>query len=393
MPREFKRANIKVCVFGSGTFGTALGSVIARNGYTVTILCRREEVAVSINTQHKNPTHLSECKLPPLLSATTSAEEALKNVSFIVHSVPVQASEEFLKPLKDMIPADVPFISTSKGIHSETLETMAELVPRVLERPQVMAFLSGPTFAKELMDEMPSAAVIASEDMVIAERCADLFHCIVFRTYTTTDVIGVEVGGAFKNVYALAAGCLEGMGLGFNTATYMVTRACVEMNVLALKMGARPHTMVGLAGIGDLMLTCLGGASRNKAVGARVGKGEPLASVLHSRQESLAGVAEGVATAPAALKLAQKHKVRVPIIEAVAAVIDGQSGPREALLSLMQRPRGEDFAAYVMHGAEKQLQQSVSPLGVQPKYWALLAAGQAVLIGAIGMWAFLKKRH
>ncbi|CAK9035400.1 Glycerol-3-phosphate dehydrogenase [NAD(+)] 2 [Durusdinium trenchii] len=387
MPRTpSKRANVKVCVFGSGTFGTALGSVMARNGFTVTILCRCEEVASSINTQHKNPSHLSECKLPPLLSATTCPQEALKGVAFIVHSVPVQASEDFLKPLKDLIPADVPFISTSKGIHSETLETMAELVPRVLQRPQVMAFLSGPTFAKELMDEIPSAAVVAAEDPAVAESCSDLFHCTVFKTYTTTDVIGVEVGGALKNVYALAAGTLEGMGLGFNTAAFLVTRACVEMNMLALAMGAQPHTMVGLAGIGDLMLTCLGGASRNKAVGARIGQGESLASVLQSRQQSLAGVAEGVATAPAALRLARRHKVPVPIIDAVASVIDGVAGPREALLSLMQRPKGEDFAAHVLHGAEKQLVRSVSPLGVPPKYWAFLAVGQAFLITALFIW-------
>lgn len=385
------RANTKVCVFGSGTFGTALGSVVARNGFTVTILCRREEVAISINTQHKNPSHLSECKLPPLLSATTCPEEALKDVSFIIHSVPVQASEEFLRPLKDLIHADVPFISTSKGIHSETLETMAELVPRVLEHPQVMAFLSGPTFAKELMDEIPSAAVVAAEDPKVAESCSDLFHCTVFKTYTTTDVIGVEVGGALKNVYALAAGTLEGMGLGFNTAAFLVTRACVEMNMLALAMGARPHTMMGLAGIGDLMLTCLGGASRNKAVGARIGQGESLMSLLQTRKQSLAGVAEGVATAPAALRLAQRHKVPVHIIEAVASVIDGASGPREAVLSLMQRPKGEDFAAHVMHGAEKQIERNVSPLGIPAKYWAFLAVGQASLITALCMWSWRRR--
>eukprot|EP00438_Fugacium_kawagutii_P005529 Skav221841 [mRNA] locus=scaffold126:89181:90362:+ [translate_table: standard] len=386
------RGSVKVAVLGSGTFGTALGSVIARNGFTVTILCRREEVATSINTQHFNPSHLSECKLPPLLSATTSPEEALKGVSFIVHSVPVQASEDFLGPLKDLIPADVPFISSSKGIHSETLEIMAELVPRVLGRPQVMAFLSGPTFAKELMDEIPSAAVVAATDPAVAESCSDLFHCTVFKTYTTPDVIGVEVGGALKNVYALAAGTLEGMGLGFNTAAFLVNRACVEMNMLGVAMGARPHTMVGLAGIGDLMLTCLGGASRNKAVGARIGKGESLSSVLHSRQQSLAGVAEGVATAPAAFRLAQRHKVSVPIIEAVHTVIDGAAGPREALLSLMQRPKGEDFAAHVIHAAEEQLDRSISPLGIPAKYWALLAVSQASLITAFCIWSFRSRR-
>lgn len=307
-------------------------------------------------------------------------------MSFIVHSVPVQSSEDFLRPLKDLISVEVPLISTSKGIHSETLETMAELVPRVLERPQVMAFLSGPTFAKELMDEIPSAAVVAAEDPLVAERCSELFHSAIFKTYTTTDVVGVEVGGALKNVYALAAGTLEGMGLGFNTKSFLVNRACVEMNLLALAMGARVHTMVGLAGIGDLMLTCLGGASRNKAVGARIGRGEPLSEVLASRQQSLAGVAEGVATAPAALRLARKHHVTCHIIEAVASVIDGSAGAREAVQTLMQRPRGEDFAAHLVYGAQEQLQRAVSPLGISPKLWAAVAMGELLIIGAL-LWS------
>ncbi|CAK0833413.1 unnamed protein product [Prorocentrum cordatum] len=266
------RAKTRVCVFGSGSFGTALGTLVARNGYTVTLLTRREEVAVSVNTKHVNPQHLSECRLPPNLSATTSAEEALRGASFIVHSVPVQSTESFLAPLRDLVPPGVPFISTSKGLHSETLETMNELVPRVLGRPQPMAFLSGPTFAKELVDSQPSGAVMASEDLRVAEACAAIFHCQSLRCYTTDDVIGVEVGGALKNVYALAAGTIEGMGLGVNPMAFMVTRACSEMSCLAVAMGARAHTMAGLAGIGDLMLTCMGGASRNKAVGIKIAR-------------------------------------------------------------------------------------------------------------------------
>jgi glycerol-3-phosphate dehydrogenase (NAD+) len=266
---------------------------------------------------------------------------------------------------------------------------MVELVPRVLGHAQPMAFLSGPTFAKELMDAYPSGAVMASQDMTIAEACANLFHSEVLRIYTTTDVVGVEVGGALKNVYALAAGVVEGMGLGVNPVAFMVTRACAEMNLLAVALGARAHTMAGLAGIGDLMLTCMGGASRNKAVGICIGKGESIASILESRQQSLSGVAEGVATAPAAVKLARRLGVNSPLAEAVNAVLEGAAGPREAIMTLMQRPRGEDFAA-AAHEAEEKLKQKQalalggsarpSPLGVPPFAWAALALGDAALL-------------
>lgn len=382
------RAATKVCVFGSGSFGTALGAVIARNGYTVTLLTRREEVSASINTKHCNPVHLSEHKLPPLLGATTEAAEALRGVSFIVHSIPVQSTAEFLEPLKVLIPEDVPIISTSKGLHSETLETMADLVPRVLGRPQPMAFLSGPTFAKELMEAYPSGAIMASSDLALAEKCAALFSCASMRVYTTDDVIGVEVGGALKNVYALAAGAVEGMGLGVNTVAFLVTRACAEMNQLAVAMGGKAHTMNGLAGIGDLMLTCMGGASRNKAVGARIGKGETLDSILNSRKESLAGVAEGVATTPAASKLAAAAGVEAPLINAIARVLEGKAQIREVALSLMtSTPAGLDFAAnaYAMERRREERDQVVS----KAHFWFPVAA-QAAVLGVLAMYILRK---
>jgi len=386
------RAKTRVCVFGSGSFGTALGTLVARNGYTVTLLTRREEVAVSVNTKHVNPQHLSECRLPPNLSATTSAEEALRGASFIVHSVPVQSTESFLAPLRDLVPPGVPFISTSKGLHSETLETMNELVPRVLGRPQPMAFLSGPTFAKELVDSQPSGAVMASEDLRVAEACAAIFHCQSLRCYTTDDVIGVEVGGALKNVYALAAGTIEGMGLGVNPMAFMVTRACSEMSCLAVAMGARAHTMAGLAGIGDLMLTCMGGASRNKAVGIKIGQGETLDTVLQNRSQSLAGVAEGVATAPAAVKLARKLGVDTPVADAVAAVISQSMGAREAMMSMMQKPPRGDFSADG-HRAETAMESKKgSLLGLPPVAWAALAAAEAAALACLAVWAARRQK-
>lgn len=336
------KASIRVCVLGSGGFGTALGTVIARNGFQVTLLTRREEVAEAINTQHKNPSHLSEFKLPPLLAATTSAEEALEKVSFIIHAIPVQSTDAFLEPLIPLIPPEALFISTSKGLHSETLETMAEIVPRVLGRPQPMAFMSGPTFAKELMDMNPSGCVVAASDQETAEKAASVFHCNYLTCYTSTDVIGVEIGGALKNVYALGAGAVEGMGLGSNTLAFLVTIACTEMNMVAVSLGAAPNTMSSLAGIGDLMLTCMGGASRNKAVGMRIGKGESLKKILDSRANGLEGVAEGVATAPAVRRLIERHGISAKVACGIAAVIAGEARAKETLLMLMERPITQD---------------------------------------------------
>lgn len=372
----------KVCVFGSGSFGTALGTVIARNGFAVTMITRREEVITSINIDHKNPVHLSDFKLPPLLSATSSAKDAIAGAKYIVHCIPVQASEAYLEPLKDLIDPSVPIISTSKGLHSETLETMAELLPRVLGKNQRTAFFSGPTFAKELMEGYPSAAVMASGDTSIADSCAGLFHSNAVRMYTSDDVIGVEIGGALKNVYALAAGVIEGMGLGVNPTAFMVTRACAEMNMIAVAMGARAHTMSGLSGIGDLMLTCMGGASRNKAVGQRIGKGESLKDIMDSRAGTLAGVAEGVATAPAAAQLVKKTGIDAPLITAVAAVLDGKVGTHEAILKLMQRPRNEDFSSWAMKAQLQREQEEASKLfGLPGQTWAFVALAQTAVIG------------
>lgn len=390
------RASLKVCVFGSGTFGTALGTVIARNGYPVTLLTRRSEVAESINTQHVNPQHLTDYKLPPLLAATTSAADALQGASFIVHSIPVQSTESFLEPLKDLIPEHVPFVSSSKGLHSETLETMAELVPRVLGRSQPMAFLSGPTFAKELMEAYPSGAVVASHDTKVAERCAALFTCAAVRVYTSDDVVGVEIGGALKNVYALAAGAIEGMGLGVNTVSFMVTRACAEMNLLAVAMGAKSYTMAGLAGIGDLMLTCMGGASRNKAVGVRLGKGETLAKILESRGQSLAGVAEGVATTPAAAKLVAKLGVEAPLINAVASVLEGKQEVRQVGLFLMtMKAPGQDFAAAAQQMERKLRKRTYSGItvsGLPSSTLAAIAVGEAILLGCLAIGVLWRRK-
>ena len=219
----------------------------------------------------------------------------------------------------------------------ETL-MMARLIPAALGRPQPCAMLSGPTFAEEVLRGYPTGAVVASCDSAVAATVKATFESHTFRIWTSGDVVGVEVAGALKNVYALAAGCVEGLGLGLNTTALLCTRAIAEMNKLARALGSTEATLAGLSGVGDLMLTCFGKASRNRSVGVRLGKGESIAVILGSMTE----VAEGVATAPVALRLAQQHAVSVPIIEAIVAVLECKIAPLSALMALLTVPTGEE---------------------------------------------------
>ena len=337
---------LKVTVFGSGSFGMAMGTLVARNGFDVVVLTRREEVARGINDEHRNPTHLKEFALPENLKATTDADEALRGTSFIVHCIPLQSTKVFLEGIREKIEPEVPIVSTSKGLHTETLEMMHEIIPNALGRPgQPVAFLSGPTFAQDIMTNTPSGAVLASKDIMMSRKLAHLFSGPTMRVYPSEDVIGVQVGGALKNVIAILAGVAEGMGLGVNTVALLVTRGCREINRLAVAMGGQEHTMNGLAGIGDLMLTCLGGLSRNKRVGMELGKGKPLDQILRERAESLQGVAEGVATTPAAVKLATRYRIPTPIMFRADRLLKGEGGgAKELLREMMEAPMLDDVS-------------------------------------------------
>jgi len=314
--------------------------MLGRNGHSVTILTRRNDVVNSINNTHRNCSYFADVDLPETVRATSDVKEALENCNYILHCVPVQQSYEYIRNIKDHIPPTVPIISTSKGLHMEKLTYMSDIVPDALGRPdQPMAFLSGPSFAKELMASTPTAVVAASTDIKLAEDVQKLFTSTSFRCYTSNDVLGVEVGGALKNVFAIAAGIVDGLGLGMNSMAALVTRGCHEMTRLAVAMGAQPHTLSGLSGIGDLMLTCFGALSRNRSVGQRLGKGEQIADIL----ASMAEVAEGVATTSAAVKLAQRYGLHLPIVNAVAAILEGRAKPSEAVRELMLLPVGKEY--------------------------------------------------
>jgi glycerol-3-phosphate dehydrogenase (NAD+) len=325
---------MKVVVLGSGSFGTAMATVLARNGHAVVMVTRSSECSHSINEKHRNPFYLTDYELPENLTATTDMASALAGAGLVVHSVPVQATHAYLTANKDKFDKSVPFVSTSKGLHTETLQMMNEIIEEVLGADQRTAFFSGPSFAKELMASVPTAVVVASADEATANFVRAAFAGKTLRVYTTADVTGVEVGGALKNVFAIAAGVLEGMNLGQNTAAALVTRGCSEMNRLARVMGAHQDTMAGLSGMGDLILTCMGSLSRNKSVGLRLGRGETLDEIRATMKE----VAEGVATTPAAVKLARKHGLTLHIIEAVNKLLEGQMTAKAVVEHLMTLP-------------------------------------------------------
>lgn len=295
------------------------------------------EVVAGVNGARRHPQCFSETQLPEGLTATTDPTEATAGVNFIVHAVPVQQSAAFLTKMAPHIPSDVPVISTSKGIDTESLGTMADVISSALGPAHPCAFLSGPSFAKELVEAQPTGLVLASSDSAVAKAAVPLFLSGSLRVYISDDVTGVELGGALKNVYAIIAGACEGMNFGLNPVALLVTRACREMARILSAKSARPDTVHGLSGVGDLMLTCFGSASRNRTVGLRLGRGESIDHILATSAE----VAEGVATTPAAARLARQLGVDAPCIFAMEAVLDGRIGPREALEKVMSRPAKE----------------------------------------------------
>lgn len=329
----------KVAVLGGGSFGTAMATLLARNkdSLEVVLLLRDPATCASVNERHINERYLKQYTLPPNVRATTDASVALSGADYIVHAVPVQQSTAFLQGLRHQIPATTPILCLSKGLEVGTCRNMSQIIDDALGRQQPLAVLSGPTFAVEIMQGLPTAIVAASTDPELALRVQRLFASSNLRVNTSSDVIGVEVAGALKNVLAIAAGIVEGLQLGNNAMAALVAQGCSEIRWLAERMGADPVTLSGLSGVGDIMLTCFVPLSRNRTVGVRLGKGESLAAILASSTQ----VAEGVATASAVVVLARRHRVALPVLTAVARILDGELSPREAVdavMSLPQRP-------------------------------------------------------
>jgi glycerol-3-phosphate dehydrogenase (NAD+) len=239
---------VRVTVLGGGNFGLALASVLGRKGIPVTLLVRSEEIASELNDNHRHPRYMSDITLPTSIRATADPKTALSDATYVVHSVPVQYTRSFLEGIKEHIPPGVPVLSASKGIETTSLGFMADILRETLGDERSYAFLSGPSFAREICEGVATAVVIASEDVDLTDDFADLFSSENFRVYTSHDVMGVEIGGAVKNVIALAAGMCEGLGLGTNAMSGLVTRGCAEMRRLGRTLGARPSTIAGLSG-------------------------------------------------------------------------------------------------------------------------------------------------
>ena len=335
-----KSAYKKVTVFGGGSFGTALAELCARQDQEVVLWMRDEAQAKAINETRHNPRYLSDYALHAGIRATADLNEALATPDWVIIAIPSQVVRSLLERCKERMP-DVPLVLAAKGIENGTLKTMEEVVTDVLgdgwdDRTLAM---SGPSFAKEIVQGLPTAVVVACRHEPLAASICDILFSDVFRAYSSSDVVGVEIGGALKNVMAIAAGGVSGMKLGMNVRAALVTRGLSEMTKIALAKGANPLTLSGLAGVGDLMLTCTGGLSRNRAVGHALGEGK----TLEQAQEAIGQVAEGVRTAKSAYELVQSLDVDCPIIETVYRVLYENEPVLEAFQGLVRRHPGQEM--------------------------------------------------
>ncbi len=322
----------RVAVLGGGSWGTALADHLARGGSDVTLWARDANVVACINTTHRSDGFLPGHELTPSLQATTDLTRAVGSADVVLNAVPSHATRAVLESAGGSIRGSAILVNSSKGIELGTLTFLSGVVKATLPgRPYVM--LSGPSFAEEVVIRQPTAVVAASLDTASAEATQALFASRLFRVYTSSDVVGVEVGGALKNVMAIAAGVLDGMGLGHNPRAALLTRGLAEMTRLGVALGADERTFAGLAGLGDLVLTCTGGLSRNRSLGVALGKGQSLAQWTSTHRSAI----EGVNTARAALRLAESAGVELPITAQVAAVLFDDKPVKQAVSDLMER--------------------------------------------------------
>ncbi|MEO8194435.1 MAG: NAD(P)H-dependent glycerol-3-phosphate dehydrogenase [Gemmatimonadales bacterium] len=322
----------RCAVIGAGAWGTALADLLARNGHDVRIWAYEWDVVETINRSHVNKRFLAGSQLSETLCAFNDVGETLAGADLVTFATPSHVLRAIAVSAQPHMPDNVPVVVASKGIEQETLALMTDVASEALPGSTVVA-LSGPSFAVEVVAQQPTAVVVASQDTEAAVFAQQTFSSIHFRAYTHTDVTGVEIGGSLKNVMAVATGITEGLGLGFNARAALITRGLAEMTRLGVRLGAEPSTLAGLAGLGDLVLTCTGSLSRNRTVGVELGRGVPLEQVMAGRET----VAEGVVTTRSAHALAAREGVEMPIVDAVYRVLfDGQP-PRDAINALMAR--------------------------------------------------------
>ncbi len=333
---------IRAAVVGAGSWGTALAQLLHRNGHRVSLWTFEEKVARQIRKEGENSTYLPGVVLSPEIQVSSDLEETVSAAELVVSVSPAQHVGEVMGKAAPYLSEDALVVTASKGIEIKTLRRMDEVLNPLLSPPAAerLSVISGPSFAVEVARGLPTAVVAASRSLDARLSVQAIFSSTSFRVYTNSDVLGVELGGALKNVIALAAGVSAGLDFGHNTQAALITRGLAEITRLGVAMGAEAATFYGLAGMGDLVLTCTGDLSRNRGVGVRLGKGEDLSDIL----ASMNAVVEGVRTAPAVHALARRYEVEMPIVDQVCAILEDGKSPRAAVQDLLLRdPKPESW--------------------------------------------------
>jgi glycerol-3-phosphate dehydrogenase (NAD(P)+) len=329
----------RIAIIGAGAWGTALSIALGRNGnHRIQLWAREKEVETSISRRRVNELYLPEQTIPESVSATCDLSQAVSKAEIVVSVTPSQHCRRVFQEMPPDLNPEALFVSATKGLEEESLLRMTEVICSVLvatgfSQPRIGA-LSGPSFAKEVARGDPTAITIASKNAQLTETVQREFSDSRFRVYTNGDVIGVELGGALKNIIAIAAGICDGLGLGHNSVAALITRGLAEMTRLVVACGGRQETMAGLAGLGDLVLTCTGGLSRNRSVGVELGRGRKLPDIIASMHGM---VAEGVFSTHAAVQLARTHNLEMPITAQMDAILHQGKSPRNAIQDLMTR--------------------------------------------------------
>jgi glycerol-3-phosphate dehydrogenase (NAD(P)+) len=333
-------AHKRAAVLGSGSWGTALAKVLADNGFETRLWGRNRDLLHSIDAQRENARYLPGIRLPDTLSTSADLAETLAGADVISIVVPSHALRDLARELVPLLPVGVPIVNAMKGIENESLQLPSQILEEILPAPlhPQLVYLSGPSFAKEVALGVPTGVLVAGRDAEYTHKAQLAFSNMRMRVYSSDDVIGVEVGGALKNVIAIAAGIADGLGLGHNSRAALITRGLAEMARLAVKLGAHPLTLAGLSGMGDLVLTCTGDLSRNRHVGIELGRGKKLPQIL----AEMTMVAEGVRTTKSAYELSRREGVTMPIVEGMHRILYREADPRQELDELMARaPRPE----------------------------------------------------
>jgi len=331
--------NTTIGVIGAGAWGTALSLLLAENGYEIDLWVREGDLCESMRKRRENTVFLPGCPLPENIRPVPSLEQAAQGKQLLLLVTPTHAMRQTVEKLAPHLRPGCLIVNASKGIERKSLSTAQTILKETVKTPCRTGSISGPTFALEIARHVPSALVAAASDLETAERIQEVVSGAALKVFTSTDVTGVELGGALKNVIAIATGVADGLGLGFNTRAALITRGLVEMTRIGTALGARPETFSGLSGLGDLVLTCTGDLSRNRTVGLKLGRGDKLENIT----QNMNAVAEGVHTVKAAYDLKNKLNIQASIIDETYQVLYEEKPPRQALADLLKTEISTEF--------------------------------------------------